>query len=407
MSNRQFRQTGQIDETLNRLSRQLSNEPLDSPESVIQRSLDEIASVEPFTAAALLSGEIVGGESVWTHVHSMKADRALFDQLVADRPDLLDDLQRTQEPVQHDLSDLISHPVTEKRRYFIGLPAGLVDDELSSIWLLSEREVSQAELDRLVSFSRMLGLAAENARLAGMLTPGHGRSPVANLIGLIAHELRTPLTGMRGNIQLALMSNQKGQTERVPERLQAAIGVVDNMTSLVQKLLDVSRLERGNFPFSPARANLRGTASAAIEATLAESDPATELIRLDEGNPVEHEHDQQALQDALAHLLTTALKYRETDGPIVVQVLARQDANLIDISYHGSPFSVTDQVALAFPLYERQPNISSNYTQDLSLELAYARGVVRHHDGAITLHTSENDDTEQLISVRLPVGALN
>lgn len=403
MSNRRSGNAGQIEETVNRLSQQLSTEPQESAESVLQSTLHELIRSEPFTAAAIRSGPTEAGRSQWTWMDSAETGRSLLNQLADEQPDLLTRLQQTQQPVQYDFDDLMGEPTTEGRCYFIGLPAGRMEDEPSMVGILSEREVSDGELERLASVSRLLGLAAENARLTGLLSPNDGQSPVANLIGLIAHELRTPLTGMRGNIQLAMMSNQKGQTERVPERLEAAIIAVDNMASLVQKLLDVSRLERGNFPLHPTRANLRITVSEAIDAALGEPDPAGTLIQLADGDAVHHVHDQRALQAALTNLLTTVLNYREVDRPVDVQLLAHPESTTIEITYHGAQLSTAEQVALASPLYERHPRLSSSNAQDLSLELAYSRGVVSHHEGVISIDRREANGDEHLITVRLPV----
>lgn len=402
MSQRQFDQTGQISELVDRLSRQISSESRDSTETAVQRSLDDVASSEPFTAAAFLSEVDGSGVAGWTYRGSTGNDDPLLDQLSTRRPDVLDDLQQGQEPVQYPLGDLITEPSMPARCYFIGLPAGRLQDAPCSIGLLSRRQMNTDEMDRLASISRLLGLAAENARLHSLLPADHSGTPLASLIGLIAHELRTPLTGMRGNIQLALMSSQKGQVERVPDRLHAAITAVDNMTSLVQNLLDVSRMERGNFEIHPARADLRATASAAIEDALGGQDSAGGPIHLTDGHPVEHVHDQQTLVLALSYLLSSALCYRSSEDPVTITVSDQSDAHHIEINYLGSELSPADQLALAAPLYEGRPDPSSSHSRELSLALAYSRGVVLHHQGTISIQGNEDSSDEQSIILQFP-----
>lgn len=401
MPESQSHDTGQIGDTLQRLSRQVSNEQSDSPATVLQQSLDRIASASPFTAAAVLSGEPESGGSFWSQRDSTGNGNRFFNRLHDDRRDLLSEIRTEQEAVQHDVVDLLADPDVSGRCYLIGVPAGRVADSECSLGILSERPLSENELDQLVSFSRLLGLAAENARLTALLSPQDGRSP-ANLIGLIAHELRTPLTGMRGNIQLALMSNQKGKTERVPERLEAAITSIDGMAELVQKLLDVSRLERGNFQLHLADADLRSTVRAAIESALGGPDPDGSLVRLSPGDPVHQRHDRHAFELALSYLLTTALGYRDPDTPVTVTVRSEKHGRMIEISYTGQPLSDTDREALHSPLYARQPQSSSGDGQALMLDLAFVRGVVHFHNGQISVQSGGHDGEEQVITVLFP-----
>ncbi|MBQ8109959.1 MAG: HAMP domain-containing histidine kinase [Clostridia bacterium] len=72
------------------------------------------------------------------------------------------------------------------------------------------------------------------------------RSFVAN----VSHELRSPMTCMRGYVQ-AMQDGVIGP-EEMPRYLQIVLDETDRLTALVNDLLDLSRLESGNFPLTPA-----------------------------------------------------------------------------------------------------------------------------------------------------------
>jgi len=80
-----------------------------------------------------------------------------------------------------------------------------------------------------------------------------------DFIAIAAHELRNPMTPIVGVAELALISARKAEG-RCPTRV---IFLLERLQRLVQdyvgratKLLDVSRLEAGNFQLEPSATNL-------------------------------------------------------------------------------------------------------------------------------------------------------
>lgn len=163
-------------------------------------------------------------------------------------------------------------------------------------------------------------------------------------------------------------------------------------------------MERGNVELNPAPADLRATTSAAIEATIGRAHTSEEHIHLVDGDPVEHVHDQHAFELALTYLLSTAMECRTTDDPVAVSVSTQPGTHLVEITYTGNPLSPADQHALSSPIYARPQHAPSDHNRKLSLELAYSRGVVLHHDGSISIRISDTEGDEQSISVQLPAG---
>ncbi|WRS28315.1 HAMP domain-containing sensor histidine kinase [Oscillospiraceae bacterium MB08-C2-2] len=72
------------------------------------------------------------------------------------------------------------------------------------------------------------------------------------LIANVSHDLRTPLTLITGYSEMI----QELPGENVPENMQVIIDESKRLTSLVNDLLDLSRLQSGNQPLNPTRFNL-------------------------------------------------------------------------------------------------------------------------------------------------------
>jgi signal transduction histidine kinase len=80
----------------------------------------------------------------------------------------------------------------------------------------------------------------------------------ARFVSTVAHELRTPLTGLSGYLDL-ILEGRVGDAEVEREFLERGRTIVDSMASLVDDLLELSRLESGTLalemgPFSVADA---------------------------------------------------------------------------------------------------------------------------------------------------------
>jgi signal transduction histidine kinase len=311
--------------------------------------------------------------------------------LVQNRKELISMLRGGSQTVQQEYTDQLP---------MVSVPAGAFDGAPLGIGISTNRPLESDEVERLSAFAVLAGLIAENTRLTSLLAEDDEAGSTARLLGFIAHELRTPLTGMRGNIQLAMMANRKGQHERIPSRLEAAINGVDNMTALVQKLLDVSRLERGAYPLSPTMGRIGESIQRGVESFLSESGDNPAVIPVDGDFDSEVHHDQQAFQETICLLLKSIAPYLEPSGSPVISIADDGVLVRIRIHYTGSRFSGDDLAALSAPLSSTRP--SSERHDHLSLDLAYARGVIRRHSGQIVLHADSPAPGQQTIDILLP-----
>ena len=113
------------------------------------------------------------------------------------------------------------------------------------------REFSKGDLTRRVNVrcgGELEELGDSINRMAAELSrmEESRRSFVAN----VSHELRSPLTCMRGYVQA--MQDGTIPPEDMPRYLQIVMDETQRLTDLVRDLLDLSRLESGKFPISPA-----------------------------------------------------------------------------------------------------------------------------------------------------------
>lgn len=146
-------------------------------------------------------------------------------------------------------------------------------------------------------------------------------------IATVSHELRTPLTSITGALGLIT----QGATGELPPKAQAMADVAyrntDQLSALVNDLLDMEKLVSGKIRMNPRRKDLRGIARETLEDHTAFANQRSVTLEMDEpDDPLYANTDPQRLNQALSNLLSNAIKFsppgsgvrvdfsRDTDG---------------------------------------------------------------------------------------------
>ena len=387
MPETQSEQKTMLGDAIDTLTSEIRSGPTRSPSETLEYACSRLALIKPISSAGMF--RLDQGTSSFKWIYRTQPVVQMMDDSLRNHHDGLSSMFNGGDLVQVG---------SDKDSYFVGLPAGQFDGGAIGLGISTSRELNDGELARLGSFGFLIGLAAENARLRHQMTQTTEIQSTARLIGFIAHELRTPLTGMRGNVQLALMATRKEQYDRIPTRLEAAISSVDDMSGLVQQLLDVSRLERGAFTLTLSEARLEDTVARA--ATALENSAADPTINLPNDSTTTMAGDHDALEKSITILLRNIGNYADRSQPVEIETLHDGQYVGITLSYTGNRFSGSDLQALTEPLSIARPGGDSH--ENLSLELAFCRGIITRHGGKLSLHADPSNPGKQLVEIRLP-----
>jgi signal transduction histidine kinase len=379
---------------LDLLASEIRQLPDVTPQGVIEHACTRLADIKPLSDAGVFRWTSANRSLEWMYLSH--PDTEFMNNSLHTYHSGLAEILRDGISSQFETSD---NNQTDSGT-FIGIPIGIFDGAPAGLGLSSTRSLEHEEMHRLIPFGLILGLIAENAQLKRIVDQDQDAGSTARLIGFIAHELRTPLTGMRGNIQLALMATRKEQYDRIPKRLETAISSVDEMSGMVQQLLDVSRLERDSFPFDPASADISQTISSAIESAATDDRLASRRIRADAIDEVVIEHDRAAFQQMMCYLFLTANQYSDDSADIIVSTELENDALLIRLTYEGEPFSNIDQTTLVEPLVNAEA--ARDQHENMSLDLAFCRGIVTHLVGHIAFESNDPSSRDHSVSITLP-----
>ena len=169
-----------------------------------------------------------------------------------------------------------------------------------------------------------------------------------DFIAIAAHELRNPMTPIVGAAELALISARKAEGKCPPhvilllERLQ---DLVQDYVRRATKLLDVSRLEAGNFQLKPAITDLSNLVLSIVSGYEAEANYQHCVLEHDIEAGVGGVFDPLAVEQVIDNLVSNALKFG-AGKPVTVRL--RSDGRFVslDVQDGGIGMSVDQQARI-------------------------------------------------------------
>jgi signal transduction histidine kinase len=204
-------------------------------------------------------------------------------------------------------------------------------------------------------------------------------------VTLVSHELRTPLTSMMGYTELL----REGEGGPLSPRQREWLGIIghnaDRLETLIDDLLDTTRMELGIIELKPTPLDLRPLieeVARALRPQIARNGQRLTL-ELAEALPAVV-GDADRLRQILTNLLSNALKYTPSGGHITIT--AREDAGGVRVAVQDTGIGLTpDEQAQLFTPFFRAQHDPTRRVGGTGLGLAITRALVELHGGAITV----------------------
>jgi signal transduction histidine kinase len=193
-----------------------------------------------------------------------------------------------------------------------------------------------------------------------------------------AHQFHTPLTALRTNLELAAAKSGASQRETF---VASALQQAERLGSLVDSLLDLSRIEAGGSAQVETQVDLGSLARQASElyASQAEQKGVTFTIELPEADLLV-QGDREQLLSVLANLLDNAVKFTPSGGTIRLAI--KQETPWVVIQVADSGISIPpDDLPDLFRRFHRGRNVSGYPGSGLGL--AIVKAIVERHAGQV------------------------
>jgi two-component system phosphate regulon sensor histidine kinase PhoR len=205
-----------------------------------------------------------------------------------------------------------------------------------------------------------------------------------DFVSSVSHELRTPLTSIRMFVETLAMGRLKGDAAQTQVVLEMLAKEVNRLESLVEKVLELAKLEAGKRRFerkpTPVAAVVDGACAAFEAVRMASGGPPVEITRRLEPDLM-IEVDQGAIEQALLNLLLNAYKYTGDDKRITLVAHAIGRKVEIAVTDNGPGISRSDQRVI-FERFVRGADPAQG-TEGTGMGLAVVNLILRAHEGRV------------------------
>lgn len=255
---------------------------------------------------------------------------------------------------------------------------GTVVGSISLAYGESGRHYNHNTLMLVESFAASAAAAIENSR--------HYREVVQSeqqkdeFIAVASHELKTPLTSMKTYAQRILRDAKRRQADEAEVRaLELITRQTDRLSSLVNNILDVTKLNNGALVLHRETVSLRELIATVIERiNVLVPDRVTFEARAD----AEVDADPSRIEQAVVNLINNAIAYSDPESPVKVTLSTRGSYAVIAVADQGSGISPKHRQYI----FERF-STASGATKGLGLGLYITKQIVDQHGGRIRVQS--------------------
>lgn len=267
-----------------------------------------------------------------------------------------------------------------------------------AVYSPTPRKPSPEELRLLDILSRTAGIAVERRRDEEALRDADRRKD--EFLATLAHELRNPLAPIRSGLEVMKMSRDDPAT--LEETRLTMERQTQQLITLVDDLLDISRITLGKLELRRCRVKLSDVVQSAVEASkpfIAEANHEFLVVV-----PDSHIHlnaDPHRLAQVISNLLNNAAKYTPEGGRIRLLVERRGGDAVISVEDNGLgiPAEMLDRI---FEMFAQIDQPAEKAYTGLGIGLTLVKSLVEMHEGQIKVE-SEGRNQGSKFSVQLPI----
>jgi len=286
-----------------------------------------------------------------------------------------------------------------------GMPIGVLTLTRSEVRPFTDRQI-----ELVSTFADQAALAIENVRLFDEIQDKNRQLQLASenksqFLSSMSHELRTPLNAIIGLTEMMVANAGRFGTEKALEPLRRVNAAGTHLLSLINEILDLSKIEAGKLELNPEPVNLARLVDEVIGTAgqLAEKNKNRLIVEAQEDVGA-LTADSMRLKQILLNLLSNACKFTK-EGEVALRVRKIVDGHeWIELAVTDTGIGLTvEQQAKLFQDFTQADSLTARRYGGTGLGLALSRKLARMMGGDVTV-TSE-PGKGSMFAVRLPGSA--
>jgi len=322
-------------------------------------------------------------------------------------------------PIQ--VSDVLADPdytlqEVQKRvgfRTSLGVPLLREGNPIGAIMLLrlTVRPFTDGQIQLATTFADQAVIAIENVRLFDEIQDKSRQLAEASerksqFLASMSHELRTPLNAIIGLTEMMVTNAARFGTEKALEPLRRVNAAGTHLLSLINEILDLSKIEAGKLELNPEPVNLARLIDEVVGTAgqLAEKNQNRLVIEAQDNlGPLNA--DSMRLKQILLNLLSNACKFTK-EGEVALRVRKVADGrDWVELAVADTGIGLTaEQQAKLFQDFTQADSLTARRYGGTGLGLALSRKLARMMGGDVTAASEPGKGS--VFTVRLPGRAI-
>ena len=251
---------------------------------------------------------------------------------------------------------------------------------------------------------------AENERLEQELNQARKASKAKTFfLSNMSHDIRTPMNAIISYTELA--KKEENSREQVDEYLTKISSAGSHMLSLINDVLEMSRIENGKIELSPGITDLTACIRGIYDLFHAQMEQKQIAFSTEYQN-VSHPHvlcDKNRFNRVLLNLVSNAYKFTDQGGSVLITLCETDFADCqasYEIRVKDSGIGMTEEFAgKVFEAFERERTSTVSGIEGTGLGMAISKSIIEQMGGTIDVDTTPGIGTEFIIRVSFPVAS--
>lgn len=256
-------------------------------------------------------------------------------------------------------------------------PRQWTDNELRLLEDLAASVMSEIELRLSLNAQTRLRISYQTAKEEAE----HANHAKSEFLASASHELRTPLNGIVGMCELIRSTPLSAEQSEYVQLLSLSS---DALLSIVNDVLDLSKIEAGHFKLHPSETRLREVLSQDLKplALRASREMLEFSLDIEPNVPEDVYLDSNRLRQVLTNLVGNALKFTSRGGVHVQVERSAHDQLTFKVRDTGIGISA-EQLAKVFEPFQQDDNAQTRQGLGTGLGLAIVRRLVDFMGGVV------------------------
>ena len=228
-----------------------------------------------------------------------------------------------------------------------GVPTGVI-----SLWRQSVDVFEDAQIDLVATFAAQGTIAIASAELFRAINDKNRELEIASqhkseFLAHMSHELRTPLNAVIGFSEVLLDRLFGDVNPKQEEYLQDILSSGRHLLSLINDVLDVSRVEAGRMELEIGNVGLNGVLEEALTLVREQAGRRSQTLTLDvDPDLPDVPGDERRIKQVVTNLITNAVKFTPHGGRITVAARVVDDEAHVCVSDNGVGIAAADQASI-------------------------------------------------------------